>query len=182
MRVSFTFDINDLYDVVVRSSRRTLRRPWDGVLAQLWSLLVAIPAMAWLVYGFSHDGAYPLVIAGAGLTGGLAQWYTAQSRRTRVFEHLEYTSGGVGPFRCEVELIADGIVTRQFDEEMRRPWSTVQDVRETAVGVEVDFGRRGLLVVRANAFGSASDRTSFVQCAREYAQGARRQSGGARPN
>ena len=181
MKVSFTFDINDLYEVVERSSRATLRRPWDRLMAEFWSLLAAVPAIAWLVYGFRHSGVYPVMIAMIGLTASLAQWYTALSRRTRVFDYLEYASGGRGPFRCEVELTPDSLVTRQFNEEIRRPWAAVHEVRDTASGVEVDLGRRGLLIVRGSAFGTASDREAFVHCAREYIRQASA-PGPARPN
>jgi hypothetical protein len=169
MKISFSFDINDLFDVTMRAaSRGRLRRPWDGVLAQLWSLLIAVPSMGWVVYSFTHPGAYPLVLAFAGIAGGLAQWYAAQARRTRVFDHLEYASGGRGPFRCEVELAPGGIVTRQFEEEVHRPWASVVAVRDTPSGVEVDFGRRGVLVVRPNGFASAAERDAFIRCIAEY--------------
>jgi hypothetical protein len=173
MKLSFTFDINDLFDVHLRSARRAraLRpNPWFG---SLWSLLAMVPTIGWSVYMIGRpESNYPLVLAFAGIAGALGRWYQAKSGRARVFDHLESTYGSRGPFRCEVELGPEGITTRQFDEEMRRPWTLVAAVRDTADGVEVDFGPRGVLMVRPNAFSHPTDRTAFVRYAEARIQNA----------
>jgi hypothetical protein len=99
-----------------------------------------------------------------------ANW-TNRSIDQRYLKYVREQLGGDGPFRCEVDVSADGITVKQGDVESRRPWTGVRDAVEVAGGIEITFSHGTLLLVRDRAFPSAEVRAEFFQTVRRYISG-----------
>ena len=82
--------------------------------------------------------------------------------------------GGGGPFTCEVELLPDYLVIRQFGQEKNRVWPVVTAIEEVGGDIEFVFGFAGRLLVRQRAFPSPQARQEFLSLARGYREKAYR--------
>jgi hypothetical protein len=76
--------------------------------------------------------------------------------------------GGDGPFRCEVEIDASGVIIRQFGSETKHPWSQIESVSDSTGGIEFVYKPMGSLLVRDRAFANSAARAEFLALARGY--------------
>lgn len=74
---------------------------------------------------------------------------------------------GDGPIRIIVELRSEGAWVRQANVQMLFEWEHATAIEDTPGGVEMIFQRGGIVVVRDRAFESATQRTEFIERARD---------------
>jgi hypothetical protein len=168
MKVSFQFTLDEYYDAVMLSLRRGPSAWGQRAAEGVGAALVAGLGGYFLFSDISSPLRYWLWAGSILLTVPIAGWLAAQSRRTRIYEHLERVAGGLGPFQCDVEITPEKVVTRQFGIETQRGWETIFGVAETNRGVEFDCGGQGVIVVRARAFEGQSSRQEFYALALRY--------------
>ena len=168
MKITYTYTLEDLYEVTLRERRRYFRRPWDIAKSVVVWTLIYVPLAAWFLNALRVSESYPGVIFVAGSCGVLMLAYDSMTARSRIYAYHEQTLGGRGPFSCEVELTPAALEIRQFGSETRYPWNCVTDVCATDSGVEIALGTRSPAIIRSNGFSSVADREAFMHCAREF--------------
>ena len=167
MKVRFDFTAADLAEVAERSATRSrLVRGWRveghaigaGFLALVVYVLTGGPLLARVGLAAVLGIGYFLVIPR--LTG-------PGSSRDRMLKYFREQLGGDGPFTCEVELSAQGLITRQMGVDTVHPWPKVASVEEVPGGIEFVYRPMGALLVRDRAFASAGERQEFLSLARK---------------
>ena len=176
MKITYTYTLEDLYELTLRERRRHFKRPFDTVKSLVYWSLAYVPLMAWILSSFGASGSSPLIVMLAGSCGMVMWVYDTMAVRTRIYDYNEHTLGGRGPFTSEVELTPDAMVTRSYGVETRYPWSSVSSVAVTDLGVEFAIHRRPFVMIQPSAFATTGDREAFVQCAREFMSGAAHRS------
>ncbi len=74
---------------------------------------------------------------------------------------------GDGPIRIIVELRPEGAWVRQANLQMLFEWENATAIEDTPAAVEIIFQRGGIVVVRDRAFESTTQRTEFIERARD---------------
>ena len=173
LKAEFDFTTSDLVEVAAReasrsASVRTQQRMMNTAGVAIWGVIIyaiteatpwnvrdriifsaAICAMAFL---------FMLIPRTSPLTKRLLKYYRQKL-------------GGDGPFRCEVELGPEGLITRQFGSETKREWSNVKSVTDSNGGVEFTYAPVGTLLVRDRAFATPDARLQFLEAAKAYVEG-----------
>lgn len=168
MKITYTYTLEDLYELTLRERRRHFKRPADTVKSLVYWSLAYVPLGAWTLASFGAPATHPLVVILAGACGMTMWVYDTMAVRTRIYDYNEHLLGGRGPFTSEVELTPDAMLTRSYGIETRYPWSSVSDVSVSDLGVEIAVHRRGFVTIQPSAFATTGDREEFVHCAREY--------------
>ena len=162
--MAFDFTLEDLVD----ASERTLlhsrvARGWRSQAVWLSALLGG--ALVWLMRGDVLLG-----ILGGAVCAGLQVAFSRHTRKARLLRYFRERLGGDGPYRCEVELTPEALVTTQNGVRTVREWSTVEAINDTQDAIEFHTRGAGTLVVRNRAFGSETEWKSFLDTARQYAK------------
>ena len=167
MRVEFEFTVDDLVDVNLRALERS-KRFWSGqwtnviVYGSLVGLAVflALPfSSGWNITG----GAVGLaVIVVAHLL--FRRREIGRRMRSLILEKL----GAPGPFKCEVELTGEGLITCQRGAETKYSWVAIEEIKETPDSIDFFTHDGGAVVVRDRAFNAPADKRRFFELARQY--------------
>ena len=165
--VSFEATIEELADVQIRYANLTsvgkqMRRQYARGLGIAVGLTFAIATAA--EFGWSDASAWVTSGAVGLLIGSLVAGYGRLSyddRLRRRQTQLLKSAFGPEPFRCDVELTPEGVVTRQKNTVTTNPWKDLTAVNELPEGVELCF-QGGYVMVRARAFGSPAERAYFL--------------------
>src|SRR5262249_49861960 len=92
-----------------------------------------------------------------------------KSMRSLYLEKL----GVPGPFKCEVELTEDGVITRQRGTEVKHSLATLEEIKETPDSIDFFTRDGGAVIVRDRAFNNSADKGRFIELARRYWSSAR---------
>ncbi len=168
MKVQFEFSTADLAEVASRTVNRSpLVHRWRLGNAAASGVLAGLVAFAIVPGDMTVRVAVGLVIAlGLFVVTMYLLPRPSGNRRTQAFYRERL--GGNGPFRCEVELTSDGVVSRQLGEELLHPWSHVASVSEVPGGIEFVYTPIGSLLIRDRAFPDPQVRADFVSLARGH--------------
>ena len=164
MKVAFDFTLDDLIDASERTlARSRVARGWRSQAVWMSALLGG--AIVWLLRGDVFLG-----LAGGALCAGLQVVFSRHTRKSRLLRYFRERLGSDGPYRCEVELTPEALVTVQNGVRTAREWSTVEAINDAQDAIEFYTRGAGTLVVRNRAFHSQEEWKSFLETARKYAK------------
>ena len=166
MKVHFEFSAADLAEVGSRAMNRSpLVRRWRLRHSIAGAILMGLLVFAAAPGDLAIRGAAGLVVA-AVMFVILVNLRRGGNMRLREFYRERL--GGDGPFACEVELTATGIVSRQLGQEAHHPWSQVASVAEVPGGIEFVYQPIGSLLVRDRAFSDPQVKLDFLSLAQGF--------------
>jgi hypothetical protein len=169
-RASFEFTVDDLVDVWQRVlARSNVVRDLQRGGTILTALAVA--AIAFVAVRLPMPGRILCALGSAVIVELVYPGLRRSLVRSRLRAFWREKLKGDGPFTCEVELMPDGVTTRQLSTTISIPWSQVASVTEVPDGVEIWGRNNELIVVRERAFASPEARRRFVEAIRSRVQG-----------
>lgn len=168
MKVHFEFSTADLAEVTNRTVNRSpLVRRW-----RLRSSVAGAVLMGLLVFVATPGDWVIRVAAGLGVAVVmcviLVSLLARRRGNMRLRQFYTETLGGDGPFTCEVELTASGVVSRQLGQETFHAWPHVASVAEVPGGIELVYSPIGSLLVRDRAFSDPQVKADFLSLARGF--------------
>jgi hypothetical protein len=167
MRVQFTFDMDDMVEVVHNGWARN-----PQVRRRRWMNLVLFPALCGIGGYVIDSGSLEhrvLTAAFAMIGATLYSWLTYKRSETKAIRR--WLGGHMKPneqYLCVVELTPESYICTQFDSQVITPWRTVTRVRETDDSVEIDAEHNAGVNVRKRAFSSPEEQQRFIALARSY--------------
>jgi hypothetical protein len=167
MRVEFEFTVDDLVDVNLRAldrSKRFRSGQWTNVI--LSGLLVGLVVFLTLPFSLSGKIASGAVGLAVIVVAHLLFRQRELGRRIRSL-YLEKL-GAQGPFKCEVELTEEGLITRQRGTEVKYSWAILEEIKETPDSIDFFTRDGGAVVVRDRPFNDSADKGRFFELARQY--------------
>ena len=167
MKARFDFTVEDLVDTTERGlGRSRLVRSWR------WrSTLVSAGLSGAVVYALVPGAPATrlvLAIVCAVATGLSYPPMIANVRKARLRKLFLERFGGPGPFRFEIELTPEAVVTTQAGTQARYDWSRFSAVEETPEAIELVGRGAGTIAVRNRAFQSQEEWRAFLDTARCY--------------
>jgi len=167
MKARFEFTIDDLVEVSLRHMvRNGVVRRWRAKGAVV--ICVVVPVCAFLLQVGSLGTRVSVAVAIASLTALFYVLDVKRALRKRLLNHHRKQFASDGPFACEIELAADGLATRQFDAETKRPWSSVCEINDAEDAIELIVRDGPIILVRNRAFADDEERQAFLNEAREF--------------
>jgi len=172
MRVQFTHSQEDIVDASMRFYARSKVVNENRRNHAFW-LALAAGFIVFVLLGFS----------GKGLIGGMLMavvclilhpWYYRRQQLKGIRAHMKEMYGDENDFVCTVELLPEGLKTRNINIESIVPWENLQEIVTTNDSVDI-FSRRGGVIVRNRAFSSDEQRQQFVELVRDSINRARGQ-------
>jgi hypothetical protein len=164
VKVAFDFSLDDLVDASERTlARSRVARGWRS--QALWMSALLGGALVWLMRGDLFLG-----MLGGAVCAGLQFFFSRHTRKNRLQRYFRERLGGDGPYRCEVELTPEALITTQNGVRTVREWSSVEDIVDTQDAIEFHTRGAGTLVVRNRAFQSQEEWKAFLEAARQYAK------------
>jgi hypothetical protein len=172
MKIQYEFSVADLADVTRRAVARR-----QSLVAWRWRSRAVQSAVFSLILYLIIEGQEVNRVVGAAIsfvTIYVALWMIRTRPASAMFvAALRKQLGGDGPFRFEIEINSDALVTRQLGEERRHEWSSITSIREDEGGLEIDLRRGRLIFVRDNGFSCVEERSTFLRQAREWTASSR---------
>jgi len=164
VKVAFDFTLEDMVDASERTlARSRVVRGWRSQAVWVSALLGG--ALVWLIRGDVWLG-----LLGGAVCGGLQVAFSRQTLKTRLLRYFRERLVANGPYRCEVELTPEALITTQNGVRTVRDWSSVEAVKDAQDAIEFHTRGAGTLVVRNRAFHSQDEWKSFLDTARQYAR------------
>src|SRR3954468_7197171 len=123
MKVAFDFTLDDLVDASERTlSRSRVARGWRWQAVAVSALIGG--TVLWLARGSLF-----LALVGAAVCGGVQVAFRGPNRKTRLVRSFGERLGD-GPYRGEVEITPEALVTTQNGVRAVRDWSSIEAIND----------------------------------------------------
>jgi hypothetical protein len=165
MRIAYESTIDEATESALRVTEivgagRTWR--WAGLI---WTPFIFVPLFLLL------DDLAAKIVVGSVASGLFAVYWLSNYKnvlRKRLRRVLIKTRGTDRPVPSEYELSNDGIVFRQFGQELRFSWVSVAGVKVTETSIDVKMTPAGIAVIPTRIFGSPQEQKSWVAFIHEH--------------